>query len=145
MSENSIYVEELHRFFQLWRHCNAMYEEWSRNHGFSCNEILVLTNISENKNCTQKMVSESMRLSKQTVNMILKRFEQDGLVSMEVSEKDKRSKIIHMTEKGCKTAEALISELITLESETVRKVGIDNFRLMNDVQEKYISNFSSNL
>lgn len=143
MTENDrIYGEELHRNFKLWRYTNAMYENWSKKYGYSCNEILVLNTISKTPDCTQKFISDWLKISKQTINMILKRFENDGLAVMETSAQDKRSKVITLTEKGEKVTRDLIDDLIDVQSEAIKTFGLDSFRTMNDIQEKYLNEFT---
>lgn len=133
--------EEIERFFTLWRTCNAMYETWSKPYGFSPNETLVLHFLAKNKDCTQKKISESLQISKQTVNMILKRFENDSLVTFETNGMDRRSKFIIVTEKGHAVSDEIINDLNEHHQNVIKKIGIDLFRLMNDGQEVYIKSF----
>ena len=140
--EHEIYTGELDRYFTLWRLCKAMYENWSKTYGFSCNETLVLNFIAKSSFCTQKHISDGLQISKQTVNMILKRFEKEGLVELSVNDMDKRSKFIKLTDKGNKASAELIADLLSIEIDTVKEMGIDKFRQMNDVQEEYIKLFN---
>jgi len=140
--DDSIYGEELHRYFILWRKCNSMYETWAKKYDLSCNEVLVLNTIVQTPNCTQKIISEWLSISKQTVNMILKRFENDGIVIMKPYELDKRSKIITLTEKGIITSKKLMSELIEIETKAAKGLGLDRFSAMNNTQEDYIRLFT---
>ena len=78
----------------------------------------------------------------QTVNMILKRFEKEGYVELTVNDMDKRSKFIKLTDKGSKASTELIADLLSIEIDTVKEMGIDKFRQMNDVQEEYIKLFN---
>ena len=136
------YSGELDRYFTLWRLCQAMYENWSKTYGFSCNETLVINFIAKSSFCTQKHISDGLQISKQTVNMILKRFEKEGYVELSVNDMDKRSKFIRLTEKGSKASAQIISDLLNIEIESVKEMGIDKFRKMNDAQEEYIRLFN---
>lgn len=140
--EHEMYTGELDRYFTLWRLCKAMYENWSKTYGFSCNETLVINFIAKSKFCTQKHISDGLQISKQTVNMILKRFEKEGYVELTVNDMDKRSKFIKLTDKGSKASTELIADLLSIEIDTVKEMGIDKFRQMNDVQEEYIKLFN---
>ena len=140
--EHEMYTGELDRYFTLWRLCKAMYENWSKTYGFSCNETLVINFIAKSKFCTQKHISDGLQISKQTVNMILKRFEKEGYVELTVNDMDKRSKFIKLTDKGSKASAELIADLLSIEIDTVKEMGIDKFRQMNDVQEEYIRLFN---
>ena len=140
--EHEMYTGELDRYFTLWRLCKAMYENWSKTYGFSCNETLVINFIAKSKFCTQKHISDGLQISKQTVNMILKRFEKEGYIELTVNDMDKRSKFIKLTDKGSKASAELIADLLSIEIDTVKEMGIDKFRQMNDVQEEYIKLFN---
>ncbi len=140
--EHEMYTGELDRYFTLWRLCKAMYENWSKTYGFSCNETLVINFIAKSSFCTQKHISDGLQISKQTVNMILKRFEKEGYVELTVNDMDKRSKFIKLTDKGSKASAELIADLLSIEIDTVKEMGIDKFRQMNDVQEEYIKLFN---
>ena len=140
--EYEAYSGELDRYFTLWRLCKAMYENWSKTYGFSCNETLVLNFIAKSSFCTQKHISDGLQISKQTVNMILKRFEKDGYVELTVNDMDKRSKFIKLTDKGSKASAELIADLLSIELDSVKEMGIEKFRQMNDVQEEYIKLFN---
>lgn len=119
-----------------------MYENWSKTYGFSCNETLVINFIAKSSFCTQKHISDGLQISKQTVNMILKRFEKEGYVELTVNDMDKRSKFIKLTDKGSKASAELIADLLSIEIDSVKEMGIDKFRQMNDVQEEYIKLFN---
>ncbi|MBP0960885.1 MAG: winged helix-turn-helix transcriptional regulator [Oscillospiraceae bacterium] len=119
--EHEMYTGELDRYFTLWRLCKAMYENWSKTYGFSCNETLVINFIAKSSFCTQKHISDGLQISKQTVNMILKRFEKEGYVELSVNDMDKRSKFIKLTDKGSKASAELIADLLSIEIDTVRK------------------------
>lgn len=135
------FQNELTRYFVLWRQCNAMYERWSKKYGFSCNEILVLNFMFQNSGCTQKNISENLSISKQTVNMILKRFEKEEYVKMTTSRTDKRSKLLQLTEKGIDTANYVLDELVTIEMNAFKQMGYDMVLNMNNGQQNYIDLF----
>ena len=64
MNEQSL--NELHRFYSLWRENNAIYEEWSKAHGLSSNELLFLYSLYEDDNeCTQRNISQRWFIPKQ--------------------------------------------------------------------------------
>lgn len=141
MNQSTELNKEINRFFLLWRHCNAMYENWSKQFGLSCNELIILNFILNNDKCTQKQISEFLLISKQTVNMILKRFEKIDYVNMESCPKDKRCKFIHMTQTGKELAENISEELMKVEISAFNEMGIESVRSMNECQEMFIQLF----
>lgn len=80
MSEHNMYLEQLNRYYAVWRENNLVYEEWAKAHGLSETGLWVLRAIYYDKeSCTQKKISEQWVIPKQTVNMILKDFEKKAL------------------------------------------------------------------
>jgi DNA-binding MarR family transcriptional regulator len=49
----------------------GVYSAWSKKHGISYNEMLVLYTIRDNGYCTQKMIGDSYLLPKQTINNVI--------------------------------------------------------------------------
>ena len=59
MNEQSL--NELHRFYSLWRENNAIYDKWAKAHGLSSNELLFLYSLYEADNhCTQREISNKL-------------------------------------------------------------------------------------
>ena len=56
------------------------YSAWSKKHGVSYNEMLVLYTIRDNGFCTQKQICENYLLPKQTVNHVITSMLADGLL-----------------------------------------------------------------
>lgn len=135
------FQDELNRYFVLWRQCNAMYEDWSKKYSFSCNEILVLNFLYQNNECNQKNISEGLCISKQTVNMILKRFVHEEYVKMTTNDKDKRCKKITLKEKGYLIAKKALDELVDIEINAFKCMGMKRIVDMNDNQEMYMDLF----
>ena len=66
-------ILEWKRYYTLWRECNLMYEEWSKEQGLSMNGYLILYSFYDEKDeLTQKSISQKWMIPKQTVNTILK-------------------------------------------------------------------------
>ena len=140
MNEQSL--NELHRFYSLWRENNAIYEEWSKAHGLSSNELLFLYSLYEDDNeCTQRNISQRWFIPKQTVNTILKDFERKGFVELFSSAYDKRNKLIKLTPEGKEYAKGIIEELRAKELHVMHELGTIRVREMNDSQELFIRLF----
>lgn len=63
-------------------------------------QYLVMLVLWEESGVTVKYISEKLLLDTNTVTPLLKRMEKDGLLSRKRSEKDERSVLIELTEKG---------------------------------------------
>lgn len=133
---------ELERYYSLWKDCNAMYEEWSKEQGLSSNGVLVLYSFYEgNEVCTQKSISQKWCIPKQTVNTILKDFLRKGYVEMFSQPEDKRNKLIRLTASGRRFASDIIGKLQKKEMYVMEKMGLEGIISMNDKTEQFITLF----
>ena len=68
-------MEQLQRYYLLWRESNAVYEEWAKEQGLSLNGLLILYSLYEGQEgCTQKQICRQWLIPKQTVSAALKDF-----------------------------------------------------------------------
>lgn len=142
MDETATLLEQLNRYYMLWRESISMYEEWSKMHGLSYNNVMVLYSIYENKgHCTQTMISQKWLLPKQTIHTILKDFERRGLIEFSPSPSDKRNKIIHPTKAGEEYADRIITGIRRLEYHVLKSMGIQQVERMNNDFERFIELF----
>ena len=98
-----------------------------------CNSLLVLSAIYDSKEeCTQKKISQRWLVPKQTVNMILKDFEKQGLVELSPMRTDKRRKTICFTPKGKEYAKTILSKLRKVEMNAIDEMGIERMKRFNE-------------
>ncbi len=133
MPDKELLFSELSRYYSLMRETTLAYENWAKSYGLSFSSVMILYSLYENKDhCTQKMAREKWLLPKQTVNTILKEFEQRDWISMSPLSSDKRNKIIHFTPEGERFADRVISKLRSLEIYVLENMGLEQVRVMND-------------
>ena len=75
----------------------------------------ILFQLSVNEKMTMGELSEKINRDKSTTTVLVRKLEQDGLITGEPDPSDKRSRIIYLTEKGKKfnkTARELSGELL---------------------------------
>ncbi len=131
MTDSSL-LEQLNRYYNLWRESTLMYEEWSKRRGLSYNSVMVLYSIVEAPDtCTQKKIHEKWLLPKQTINTILKEFERRDLITLSPLPTDKRNKLIHPTASGQEYAQKIISDLRELELYVLETLGLERVSHMN--------------
>lgn len=136
-------MEQLNRYYCVWQEYNYVYEEWAKSHGMSVNSLLVLSAIHEGGNdCTQRKISQRWMIPKQTINMILKEFEQKGLVELLPMQEDKRNKLIQFTPAGDEYADGIISKLRKAELYVIEEMGIERIKLLNDNMALFVELFS---
>lgn len=105
-------LEQLQRYYALWKESNAIYEEWVKTQGISSNSPLVLYSFYDGSEVyTQKSISQKWYIPKQTVNTILKDFAERGFIEMLSILEDKHNKAIRLTPAGKLFVDTIIAKL----------------------------------
>lgn len=143
VNNNTVFMEQLNKYYAIWQEFNYVYEKWAKAYGLSINSLLVLSSIHEGtEDCTQKKLSQRWLIPKQTINMILKDFEEKGLVELFPMKEDKRNKLIRFTAKGKEYADTIISNLRKIELFVVEEMGIERMKQLNDNTTLFVELFS---
>lgn len=142
MNGNTSFMDELHRYYAVWQETNYVYAEWAKAHGISVSCLLVLTAIDEGgDDCTQKKISQRWLIPKQTVNMVLKNFENRKFVELLPMRGDKRNKRIQFTEAGREYADTILNELRKVELSAIHKMGIERMHRLSEDGALFIKLF----
>lgn len=133
MIDNTIFLEQLNKYYDTWLEYNNMYEEWAKAHGLSVNCLLVLCAIHDGgEDCTQKKISQRWLIPKQTINMVFKDLERKGFVELFPLPEDKRNKVIRFTKAGKEYADTIVTELRKVELSAIEEIGVERMRQLNE-------------
>ena len=142
MEETAALQEQLNLYYQIWCEATQLYEKWSRKRGITYNTVLALCTLHNNQeHCTQKMICDQWGLPKQTVNTILKDFENKGYVTFDFLPSDRRNKLILLTDSGKKYASEISSSLNCLDFYATKKMGLDRMKHLNEDLALYLKYF----
>ena len=142
MINNADFLEQLNKYYSVWQEYNYVYEEWANAHGLSSNSLLLLCAIADGKgDCTHKKISQKWMIPKQTVNMILKGFEKNGVVELVPMQSDKRNKVIRLTAAGQEYTDKIIYELRKTELCVIKEMGIEQMKQLNDGNAMFVKLF----
>lgn len=86
-------------------------------------ESLILLFINFNEDVSQSMIVNTMKIPKQTVNNIIVNLNKEGYLEYLSNEKDKRQKILSLTERGRKYAKKLLEPMMTFNENLYKKLG----------------------
>ena len=125
----------LRRYNRLLRQTDEHYRLVARSMGCGEATVWILYTLLEEPGCTQSHMCDAMCQPKQSVNSALKKLEQEGYVTLQVTEKDKRSKHIFLTEKG-KTLAAATAEKIRAAERQVLSQSPEETELLMQLMEK---------
>lgn len=135
-------LEQLQRYYALWKESNAMYEDWAKAQGLSSNGVLVLYSFYESAApLTQKAIAQKWCIPKQTVNTILKDFAAKGYIEQQEAAEDKRNKLLQLTPAGREAARRVIPALHEKELVGMEALGLERMKNMNDTLEQFIRLF----
>lgn len=141
---NKLTVQECSKL--LWEmhiSVSGFYNEYAKSVGLTLQSLKVLSILHREKSCTQKYITQLSYLPKQTVNAIIKGFNEQGIVTKPVaSDSDKRNKNIFLTAEGERYAEKIISKARSSEYRALEKLGEDRRTSMVESIVLYRNNLS---
>lgn len=106
------------------------YSAWSKKHGISYNEMLVLYTIRDNGFCTQKQICDSYLLPRQTMNNVISDMRKRGLLTISPDKCAGREKAFMLTKEGKSYAAPLLDSLSKAEIQAIELIGLENIRSM---------------
>ncbi len=108
----------------------GVYSAWSKKHGISYNEMLVLYTIRDNGFCTQKQICDSYLLPRQTMNNVISDMRERGLLTVSPEKCIGREKAFVLTEEGEVYAAPLLDSLSKIETQAIELIGYETIRSM---------------
>ena len=108
----------------------GLYAVWSKEHGISYHELLVLYTIREQGFCTQKQICDNYLLSRQTMNHVILGLRERGLLELSPEHCMGREKAFVLSKQGERYAEPLLEALNRMEMQTLETFGKENIKPM---------------
>ena len=109
---------------QQFQNMDNAYETYAKSKGMTYLSLMVLEEIYElGDGCTQKQISADTRYPKQTINLAVKAFLEDGIVEMKELPENRKNKGITLSEKGRRLCEDVIVPLLRQEERTMAAIG----------------------
>ena len=115
----------------------GIYSNWSKLHGISYHEMLVLYTIREKGFCTQKRICDSYILPRQTMNNVITGMRKNGLLELSIKYSKGREKAFVLSAKGELYANPLLLSLDTVESDAVKLLGADKLQALTALLLEY--------
>lgn len=108
----------------------GLYAAWSKEHGISYHELLVLYTIRDQGFCTQKQICDSYLLPRQTMNHVILDLRERGLLELSPEYGVGREKAFVLSEQGKEYAQPLLEALNRMEMRALETFGRKNIRSM---------------
>ncbi len=123
--------EKMNQINHEWRQIERQYEQFFKSLGLSTISFSILENLYESEESyTQKLLCEKYNLPKQTVNLVIKSFWEQGYVTLEESKNDRRNKEITLTEAGKDYAKNIIQKWDDIEAEVFESSSLEEMDAM---------------
>lgn len=104
---------------------DGLYTLFAQRCGVSTALVLVFYLLKFDDGATQKQISETCKIPKQTVNALIRQLKVDGYVDMAVGENDRREKKITLTPAGQAYAAQTLKPFLDLTKAAFKRAGVD--------------------
>lgn len=108
----------------------GLYAAWSKEHGISYHELLVLYTIRDQGFCTQKQICDSYLLPRQTMNHVILDLRKRGLLELSPKHCIGREKAFVLSKQGKRYAQPLLAALDRMEMQALEAFGTQNMQAM---------------
>ncbi len=135
------YNEYIKKINSVMMKTDYLYSKWAKDHSVSnyvLNIMYMLRTAGINK---QKDIADIYGMPKQTVNTVIAELNKKGYIRLIPDEKDKRSKIIELTEEGVKYADSIVEPLLEYENKVLEKMGRKRVEMMIEALRQYADLF----
>ena len=133
MYEKDKIIEQINIYYEFWFRVNDVYRVWAQNHNTNETTVFVLYVINTSTPyCTQIEIGNKLLLPKQTVSLVLSGLEKKGFIFRESNPKDRRNKIVKLTEEGAQYANCILEELRSMEIEAFASIPQEQRRAISE-------------
>lgn len=125
------------RYYRSWRGIDAAYDKIAAEYGVTSNIMNILTLLYKQRTpMTQNELSKELHLSKQTVTSVVDSLENRGLVTRNIAEGDRRSRVVALTQEGCASGRQMGRAMRRVELSAFEMLTPDERDSMVDSMEK---------
>ena len=112
------------KLIEQFQNMDNAYEAYARSKGLTYLSLMVLYVVYALGNgCTQKQISEDTHYPKQSINLVVKAFLEDGIVELRELPENRKNKGITLTDKGRQLCDDVIVPLLRQEEAVMLEMG----------------------
>lgn len=121
----------------------ALYDEYAKRHGMLMKTLLVVNVLFYAQDgMTQTEICKRTFQSKQTVNLIIKNLLKDRYVTVTEAPKDKRNKMVRMTEAGRTYCEKVVRHITWAEDTAMSMFTAEEQKQLIDLSRTFTKNLT---
>jgi len=114
-----------------------LYDQYARSVGLTYSSLSILEIIYDTPvNCTQKLICEEMHYPKQSVNLIIKSFLEQGYIEMKEIKSDRRNKALRLSKSGRVYADKVIGNLTRAEDAAIEGLTSEERQTFIEIMRK---------
>lgn len=126
------------KLMQQFKNIDNAYEAYAKSKGLTYLSLMVLEEIYWLGNgCTQKQISDDIRYPKQSINLVVKAFLEDGIVKLKELPENRKNKGITLTEKGQQLCAEVVVPMLQQEKLATAQMGEAESRELIRLLELY--------
>lgn len=126
------------QLIQQFQSMDNAYEAYAKSKGLTYLSLMVLDEIyTLGDGCTQKQISNRTHYPKQSVNLVIKGFLEDGVLSLRELPENRKNKGIYLTQAGQILFEQVVVPLRRLEDAAIAELGQADSRALLRLLERY--------
>ena len=129
----------------LWLTSEAFYTEYANAIGVEHEMLQMMYYITILDPCTQATLVKLTRKPRQTINDIIRRYREQGLIELVSSDTDRRTKIIQLTEQGKEFSDDVIGPLSEMEMAALADFTEEERKLYVKLQKTWFKNLHKEL
>ena len=123
---------------EQFQNMDAAYEKYAKSKGLTYLSLMVLEEIYElGDGCTQKQISDDTHYPKQSINLVVKSFLDDGYIELKELPENRKNKGIALTDKGRHFCDDVIVPLLWQEEQAIVEIGEAESRELTRLLELY--------
>ena len=112
------------KLIEQFQNMDNAYEAYARSKGLTYLSLMVLDVVyALGDGCTQKQISEDTHYPKQSINLVVKAFLEDGIVELRELPENRKNKGITLTDKGRQLCDDVIVPLLRQEEAVMFEMG----------------------
>lgn len=130
---------KIDRMYEVVRKINQVYEIWAAAHGMTLYEMQIYYEMGKNGDAamTQKDLCMRLDVPKTSINSIIKKQLQNGCIEMHINPKNKREKMLSLTEDGKELVKKMIEPLFQYEKEAAGMIADHEMDVVIETQNRF--------
>lgn len=131
-------------YYDLYLWSNELYSRFAKAQGETDNSFFTLFFIFKNpEGISFKAIRESVQIPKLTLSSTLDSLKKRSLIEECLSDEDKRSKVVFLTEEGQAYCSKIFAALADVEKQCLNQMNIADFEAMNASLKQFLTLFDT--